>query len=96
MQEKKQWDFGDVKLLATLGLFFGVPLTISVAIISFVVAGIICGILIVYRKKKNIKSEEYISFGPCIVISAFLCIIIPEKTIISILLTIFTLGRVNG
>ena len=42
-------------------------------------------------KKKN--KNEYISFGPFIVISAFLCIVIPEKTIISILLTIFTLGR---
>lgn len=90
MQEKKQWDFGDVKLLAVLGLYFGVALTISVSIISFIVAGII-SLVIMKSKKKN--KNEYIAFGPFLVISAFICIIIPEKTIISILLTVFTLGR---
>lgn len=90
MQVKKPWDFGDVKLLAVLGLYFGVALTISVSIISFIVAGII-SLIIMKSKKKN--KNEYIAFGPYMVIAAFICIVIPEKTIISILLTIFTLGR---
>ena len=95
MQEKKQWDFGDVKLIATLGLFFGTALTISIAIISFIIAGVISAITIIYRKRKNIKSDEYISFGPCIIMATIICIIFPEKSIVSALLTIFTLGRVR-
>lgn len=93
---KEAMGLGDVKLVTTLGLFFGTALTISISIISFIIAGIISVIIIIYRKKKGIKKEEYITFGPCIVLATLICIVIPEKTIISVLLTIFTLGRYNG
>lgn len=90
---KEAMGMGDVKLLAVLGLFFGIPLTIAIAIISFIISAII-GIVILIRKKKEIK--EYVPFGPSVGVASLLCVIIPENTIISALLTIFTLGRYKG
>lgn len=89
---KEAMGMGDVKLLATLGLFFGIPLTIATAIISFIISAIF-GIIILLRKKK--QNLEYVPFGPSIGIAAILCIVIPENVIISVLLTIFTLGKVK-
>lgn len=90
---KEAMGMGDVKLLAVLGLYFRTPLTISIAVLSFIIAGII-SIFIMKLKKKN--KSEYISFGPCICFASMLCIIFPEEAIISVLLTVFTLGRYNG
>lgn len=89
---KEAMGMGDVKLLAVLGLFFGIPLTIAIAIISFVISAII-GIVILIRKKK--ENKEYVPFGPSVGIAALLCIVIPQNIIISALLTVFTLGKVR-
>lgn len=93
---KEAMGLGDVKLVATLGLYFGTALTISISIISFIIAGVISIVILQNAKRKNKKDVEYISFGPCIVLSALLCIVVPEKIIVSILLAVFTLGRYNG
>lgn len=87
---KEVMGMGDIKLLGALGLYYGTALTISISIISFIIAAIISVIIVLKGKQKN---NEYITFGPCVGLSAILCIIVPEKLIISILLTIFTLGR---
>lgn len=87
---KEAMGMGDVKLLAVLGLYFRTPLTIAIAVLSFIIAGIISVIIMKSKKKEK---NEYISFGPCICLASMLCIIFPEETIISVLLTIFTLGR---
>ena len=86
---KEAMGMGDIKFLAGLGLYFGTSLTISISIISFIIAGIISIIMLISKK----KNSEYMTFGPCISLAAILCIIIPEKMIISTLLIIFTLGR---
>lgn len=93
---KEAMGLGDVKLVATLGLYFGTALTISISIISFIIAGVISIFMIQNAKRKNKKDIEYITFGPCIVLATLLCIIVPEKIIVSILLAIFTLGRYRG
>lgn len=92
---KEAMGMGDIKLIATLGLYFGIPLTISISIISFIISALFSIILVALKKKKGkeYKIDEYITFGPCIGVAAILCMIVPEQTIISVLLTIFTLGR---
>lgn len=87
---KEAMGMGDIKLLAVLGLYFGIPLTVSIAILSFIIAGIISIIIAISKKNKN---NEYISFGISIGLAALLCIMLPENTVISVLLTTFTLGR---
>lgn len=86
---KEAMGFGDVKLMAALGLLLGWVNIIIVSVLAFLLAAIISiGILIVKRKKVN----EYIPFGPFIVLSSFIVIFTPFDLLLTIILKIFTLG----
>lgn len=90
---KEAMGFGDVKLMGALGLFLGWPSIIIVAVISFLLAAIISiGILIAKKKGTN----EYIPFGPFIVVSTLIVIFIPFDLLLTIILKIFTLGTFKG
>mgnify|MGYP005804827973 CR=1 FL=1 len=86
---KEALGFGDVKLMGALGLYFGFSNIIAIAIMSFLIGGIL-GIILIITKIK--KKDEYIPFGPFIVIATFISIFIPFNILSKILLTIFTLG----
>lgn len=78
--------------MGALGLYFGFANIIIVAIISFLVGAILSIILLITRIK---KSDEYIPFGPFIVIGTFITMFVPYSLIVNILLNIFTLGLYN-
>jgi len=80
---------GDLKLIAALGLFFGLTNTVLISLISFLVAAILSIVLLIIKRK---KFNESLSFGPFIVIASFVTILVPFETIIGILVKIFTLG----
>ena len=86
---KEAMGFGDVKLMGALGLFFGWAPSILITVISFLVGAIISIILLVSKTK---KTDEYIPFGPFIVIGAFVMMFVPFNTMVMALLKIFTLG----
>ena len=65
--------FGDVKLICSIGLFLGLRNVIAVSIVSFVIAGIV-SIILLLTKKKNVN--EYIAFGPFIVIASIIMIFV--------------------
>ena len=88
---KETMGFGDVKLMCGLGLIFGAPGIICVSVMSFLLGAVISIILLIAKIKKK---DEYIPFGPFIVASSFIAMIIPMKFIITILLKIFTLGTI--
>ena len=90
---KEAMGFGDVKLMGALGLFFGLSNIIIVTLLSFLIGAILSIILLISKKK---KSDEYIPFGPFIVIASFISIYIPFEQIKTILITIFTLGMYKG
>lgn len=90
---KEAMGFGDVKLMAALGLMLGWLNIIIVSVIAFLLAAIISiGILIVKRKNFN----DYIPFGPFIVVATFIVIFTPYDLLLTILLKIFTLGMYQG
>ena len=89
---KEAMGFGDVKLMASLGLLFGLSNIIVITLLSFLIGAILSVLLLITKIK---KSSEYIPFGPFIVIGAFICIFVPFETIKNILYTIFTLGLFN-
>lgn len=86
---KEAMGFGDVKFMGALGILFGAYNIVVISILSFLLAAIISIILILTKKK---KSNEYIPFGPFIVIATFLVMLVPEHLMLIALLKIFTLG----
>ena len=64
---------GDIKLMGVIGLFMGIPSIIQVFILSFFVAAIISVFLLITRLKKR---DDYIPFGPFIVIATFITMFI--------------------
>jgi leader peptidase (prepilin peptidase)/N-methyltransferase len=86
---KEAMGLGDVKLMGALGLYFGLSNIIVIAVISFLI-GAILGVILIATKIK--KSDEYIPFGPFIVIATFICMFIPFDILLTMLMTIFTLG----
>lgn len=86
---KEAMGFGDVKLMGALGLYFGLSNIIVVTLLSFLIGAVLSVFLLLTKIK---KSNEYIPFGPFIVIAAFISIYVPFETIKLVLMKIFTLG----
>lgn len=86
---KEAMGFGDVKLMASLGLIFGLVNIIMIAVISFFLGAVISIILLVSKKK---KSDEYIPFGPFIILATFLVMFVPQNIMLLVLFKVFTLG----
>lgn len=85
--------FGDVKLMGALGLFFGLSNIIIITLLSFLIGAILSIFLLLTKIK---KSDEYIPFGPFIVLGTFISIYVPFETIKTVLMQIFTLGLYQG
>ena len=86
---KEAMGFGDVKLMGALGLYFGLANIIIITLVSFLVGAILSIILLATKIR---KMDQYIPFGPFIVIATFIVIFVPYDTITMILYNIFTLG----
>ena len=89
MQVKKQWDFGDVKLMGALGLFFGLSNIVLISVLAFLYGAII-GILVILIKRK--KAAQYMAFGPFIVLATITVMFVPFDILFDLLLTVFSLG----
>ena len=90
---KEAMGFGDVKLMAALGILFGLSNIIVITLLSFLIGAILSIILLITKIR---KSSEYIPFGPFIVIGTFISMYVPFETIKNILMNIFTLGLYKG
>ena len=90
---KEAMGFGDVKLMGALGLYFGLSNIIIITLVSFLIGAILSIGLLVTKIK---KSDEYIPFGPFIVIATFISMYIPFEQIKNTLMYIFTLGMYHG
>lgn len=90
---KEAMGFGDVKFMGALGLFFGWMNIIGISVIAFLLAAIISIILIVTKIR---KTDEYIPFGPFIVIASIIVMLVPQDILLFVLFKIFTLGMYQG
>ena len=86
---KEAMGLGDVKLMGALGLYFGLTNIIIIALLSFLIGAILSIILLITKIK---KTDEYIPFGPFIVLGTLIVIFVPYEQIIFVLWNIFTLG----
>lgn len=80
---------GDIKFIGALGLYFGFANILVISILAFLIGAIVGGILLICKRK---KTDEYMSFGPFIVIAVFISIFVPLETLLIALKMIFTLG----
>ena len=75
--------------MGALGLVFGLVNTIMITVLSFLLGAIISIVLLASKRK---KTNEYIPFGPFIVIATFISMYVPFEQIKMVLMQIFTLG----
>lgn len=88
--KKETMGFGDVKIMGALGLIFGWRSVIAISIISFLIAALFSIILIVIKKVKKQEINEFIPFGPFIVLATGVIMFIPLHTLIKWMFTIFS------
>lgn len=74
---------GDIKLMGVLGLYVGFFNNIQIFILSFFIAAIISIFLLATKIK---KSDDYIPFGPFIVLAAYLTMLFPTSVTMPFLL----------
>jgi len=77
---KEAMGIGDVKLMGALGLYFGVSSIVEISLLAVFLAGI-CIIGIVFVRAITKKKDEYIPFGPFLVLSAIACMFLPAKSV---------------
>lgn len=82
--KKEGMGLGDVKLMAALGFLFGVKNILVITLVSFFIGAII-GIIVMIIKRK--EKEEYIAFGPFIVISTVILMFTGADIIIEIFIS---------
>lgn len=90
---KEAMGFGDVKLMGALGLFFGLSNIIIITLVSFLIGAVLSIGLLATKIK---KSDEYIPFGPFIVIATYISMFVPFEQMKMLLMQIFTLGMYKG
>ena len=90
---KETMGFGDVKMMAALGLFFGFQGIIAVAILAFLVAAVYSIGLLIVQKIRHEELIEYIAFGPFIVIAAFIVVFVPLEILMVLPFVIFSFGK---
>ena len=86
---KDAMGLGDIKFIGALGLYVGFTNIITISMMAFLIGAVFGVILIIFKRK---KSDEYMSFGPFIVIATFISIFVPVEIVITTLKIIFTLG----
>ena len=89
LSKKEALGLGDVKLMASLGLVFGFQNILIILLMSFLIGAIVSLVLLIARKK---KFQDYIAFGPFIVLAALLTIFVPHNILVFVIMKIFTLG----
>ena len=86
---KEAMGMGDVKLMGALGLFFGLRSIVAISVMAFLI-GAIGSIIYMIAKRKS--ANNYIPFGPFIVVSAIIAIFVPFSMLFTILMEVFSLG----
>ena len=74
---------GDIKLMGVIGLYLGLFNNIQVFILSFLIAAVISIFLLVTKIKQG---DDYIPFGPFIVLAAYLTMLFPASITVPLLL----------
>lgn len=78
---KEAMGLGDVKFMGAIGLFFGASNIAQISLLAFFLAAPISIIILLVRILIFKKKDEYIPFGPFLVMSAIACIFLQNDAI---------------
>lgn len=87
---KEAMGLGDVKFMAAVGLYFGMGTTAEISLLAFFIASIISIAILIVRGIILKSEDEYIPFGPFLVLSAIICMFIPSNTIFTLFIALCT------
>ena len=74
---KEAMGLGDVKFMGALGLYFGASSIAEISLLAFFIAAIVAIIILIIRLINKTK-DEYISFGPFLVLAAIFVIFLGD------------------
>jgi leader peptidase (prepilin peptidase)/N-methyltransferase len=77
---KEAMGLGDVKFMGAVGLFFGYSSIAEISLLAFFIAAILSIVILIVRHIRKID-DEYIPFGPFLVLASFFCIFAPSNTV---------------
>ncbi len=78
---KEAMGLGDVKYMGAVGIFFGPTSVLEITLLSFILAAISLIVIIPLRKYIYKTKDEYIPFGPFLVISTIACVFLKTNII---------------
>lgn len=67
--------------MGALGLYFGYSSIAEISLLAFFIATIISILILIVRLKIIKSNDEYIPFGPFLVLAAFCMMFIPANTV---------------
>lgn len=78
---KEAMGLGDVKFMGAIGLYFGVSNIAQISLLAFFVGAIVSVIVLMVRVLILKSEDQYMPFGPFLVIGAIACIFLPTNTV---------------
>jgi leader peptidase (prepilin peptidase)/N-methyltransferase len=83
---KEAMGLGDVKFMGAIGLYFGGTAIAEVSLLAFFIAAIVSVLVLLFRLIKKDK-DEYVPFGPFLVIAAFFVMFAGDGVVIRYFMT---------
>ena len=77
---KEAMGLGDVKFMGALGLYFGASSIAEISLLAFFIAAIIVIVILIVRLVNKTK-DEYIAFGPFLVLAAIFVIFLGDGVV---------------
>lgn len=78
---KEAMGLGDVKFMSAIGLYFGVSSIAEISLLAFLIAAIASIFIMIIRYGILKSKDEYIPFGPFLVLSAICIIFMPANMV---------------
>jgi len=85
---KEAMGLGDVKFMGAIGLYFGVSTIAQISLLAFFIGAIVSIFVLLIRNVILKSKDEYMPFGPFLVVGAVVCIFLPANTVFVLFMTL--------
>ena len=85
---KEAMGLGDVKFMGAIGLYFGVSQIAQISLLAFFIGAIVSVIVLLVRNLILKSDDEYMPFGPFLVMGAVACIFLPTNAVFIAFMTL--------